>query len=287
MRHITGVLAIMCAALVGASVPAAGQGIFSKLGSKVKERVDAKSNAAMDSVLNKAASAVVCAITDKACLSNAKASGKPIKVTDASGKPVSSADSAAAISAAVASAAQAAEPALDSAGSTGTASAASPASNTVLVNYDFVPGDRVIYAEDFTNDNVGDFPKRLELKNGNLEVAEWNGGRFLRSTSSAQVMVPLPEVLPNRFTFEMDFNGSHGWSGALEFVDPDSEPKSVSKVSFSPVSGGVHGPVNSEADLSDSAVRPVTHVAVMADDLYVKVYLNGVRVANAPKATLG
>jgi hypothetical protein len=30
------------------------------------------------------------------------------------------------------------------------------------VNFDFVPGERVLFADDFSKDNVGDFPKRLE-----------------------------------------------------------------------------------------------------------------------------
>jgi len=285
-----------CAALVGAAAPAASQSIFSRLGQKAKQAANDKANEAMDSALSKAAHAVVCAVTDKVCITNAKAKGQPIKVTDSNGKAVSSADSAAAISAALAQASAAAEPALDSAGGGGAAATgagaagaagAAPMTNTVLVNYDFVPGDRVIYAEDFTADNVGDFPKRLELKEGNFEVAEWNGARFLRATSSGKVMIPLPEKLPARFTYEMDFDCATGWSGGMQFVDPDSEPSGLSYIDFSPTSGGVEGPVKSESSLPDNAMRKPTHVAVMVDNLYVKAYLNGVRVANVPKATLG
>lgn len=299
MRHIATVLALAWIGLAGTSAPAASQSIMSKLGSKVKQRVDATGDRAMDSALNRVANAVVCAMTDTKCIASAKAKGAPIKVTDANGKPVSSADSAAAISAAVAAAAQEAAPALDSAsapatpaaaGATGSSPAAPPASpmpNTVLVNYDFVPGSRVIFAEDFAADNVGDFPKRLELESGNFEVAQWNGAPFLRATSSGKVMIPLPEVLPQRFTFEMDFDCASGWSGTIEFADPDHEPTGLSTIEISPSSGGVMGPVESTMVLPDDAKRPLTHVAVMADNLYVKAYLNGVRVANVPKATLG
>lgn len=284
MRHIAAVLAMACAAFVGASAPAASQSIFSKLGSKAKQAANNKADQAMDSAVSKAVHAVACVVTDKACITKAKANGQPIKVTDASGKPVSSADSAAAISAALAQASAAAQPALDSAGTGG---AAAPVTNTVLVNYDFVPGDRVIYAEDFTTDNIGDFPKRLELKNGNFEVAEWNGARFLRATTSGSVMVPLPEVLPQRFTYEMDFDCGSGWSGEMQFVDPDSVPGNLSHIEFYPTGGGVMGPINSAGPIPDNAVRKLTHVAVMADNLYVKAYINGIRVANVPKATLG
>ncbi len=281
MRHITAVLALAGAAFLGAGTPLASQGILSRLGDKAKQAANDKANQAMDSAVSKAAHAVVCAVADNACIRKAKASGQPIKVTDASGKAVSSADSAAAISTALAQASAAAQPALDSAGG------AAPATNTVLVNYDFVPGDRVIFAEDFANDNIGDFPKRLELKGGNFDVVEWNGARFLRATSHGQIMVPLPETMPQRFTYEMDFHCADGWDGEMQFTDPDSEPRGVSHVQFSPHDGGVKGPVNSTMSLPDNAIKPVVHVAVMVDNAYVKAYLNGVRVANVPKATLG
>ncbi|MGH7646544.1 MAG: OmpA family protein [Gemmatimonadaceae bacterium] len=290
MRHVTAVLAMACTALVGASAPAASQGILSRIGSKAKQAANDKANQAMDSAVSKAVHAVACAVTDKACITKAKANNQPIKVTDANGKPVSSADSAAAISAALASASAAAQPTLDSAGAAAPAApaaGAAPATNTVLVNYDYVPGDRVIYAEDFASDNIGDFPKRLELKEGNFEVAEWNGARFLRATTHGSVMVPLPETMPQRFTYEMDFDCAGGWNGEVQFVDPDSAPPDLSHFEFYPTGGGVKGPVNSTSSITDNAVRPVTHVALMADNLYVKAYVNGVRVANVPKASLG
>jgi len=292
MRHVTAVLGLACAAFVGAGAPAAGQSIFSKLGSKAKQVANDKANQAMDSAVNKAAQAVVCAVTDIACISKAKASGKPIKVTDAGGKPVSSADSAAAISAAVSQAAAAAQPVLDSASATGAgagAAAAAPMSNTVLVNYDFVPGDRVLFAEDFAGDNIGDFPKRLDLVSGNFEVAESNGARFLRATGLGQVKIPLPEMLPQRFTVEFDFDGdrTQGWVNAIQFADPAVATAGMSKIEFRPDYGGVAGPVTAEVHLDANAIQHPTHVAVMADGAYVKAYLNGVRVANVPKAQLG
>lgn len=289
MRHITAVLALAGAAFVAAGTPLASQGILSRLGDKAKQAANDKANQAMDSAVSKAARAVVCAVTDNACIRKAKASNQPIKVTDASGKPVSSADSAAAISAALAQASAAAQPALDSAGGAGATAAAgaAPATNTVLVNYDFVPGDRVIFAEDFASDNIGDFPKRLDLKEGNFDVVEWNGARFLRATSHGRVMIPLPETMPERFTYEMDFHCGDGWDGEMQFADPDQEPEGLSYIQFSPHDGGVKGPVNSTMSLPDNAIVPVVHVAVMVDNAYVKAYLNGVRVANVPKATLG
>ena len=290
MRHVTAVLAMACAVIVGTSAPAASQGILSRIGAKAKQAANDKADQAMDSAVSKAVHAVACAVTDKACITKAKAAGQPIKVTDASGKPVSSADSAAAISAALAQASAAAQPTLDSAGGAGAAApGAPPIASTVLVNYDFVPGDHVLFAEDFAADNIGDFPKRLDLVSGNFEVAESNGARFLRATGLGQVKIPLPETLPQRFTVEFDFDGdhAHGWVNAIQFADPATATAGISKIEFRPDYGGVAGPVTSEVRLDANAVHRPTHVAVMADGPYVKAYLNGVRVANVPKAELG
>lgn len=287
MRHVTAVLAIACAALVGTSAPAASQSILSRIGAKAKQAANDKADQAMDSAVSKAVNAVACAVTDKACITKAKANNQPIKVTDASGKPVSSADSAAAISAALASASAAAQPTLDSAGSA--SPAAAPVTNTVLVNYDFVPGDRVIFAEDFAGDNIGDFPKRLDLASGNFEVAESNGARFLRATGKGQVKIPLPETLPQRFTVEFDYDGdrTQGWLNLIQFADPASASATMSRIEFRPDLGGVQGPIPSEVQLEANTIHHPTHVAIMADGPYVKAYLNGVRVANVPKADLG
>ena len=92
-RHvITGALT----ALVLIAAPARSQGVFGK----IKQRVSSEVNRKEDDAIDKVARAVTCAITDKACIKKAHDSGAPVKVIDKNGKPVSSADSAAAVKAA-------------------------------------------------------------------------------------------------------------------------------------------------------------------------------------------
>ncbi len=180
---------------------------------KVKARVEQATGRAVDSALNRAENAVKCVVTDAACIKRAKAAGKAVAVTDASGNPVSSADSAAAIAAATAR----------GAGQTAAATGASlRPGEGAWANYDFVPGDRTIFFEDFKNDNVGDFPRRFELKGGNMEVVEWQGGRYLRKTNGSygSFVIPLGETLPDRFTVEFDYSVT-GNSVNLSFADGD------------------------------------------------------------------
>lgn len=73
-------------------------------------------------------------------------------------------------------------------------------------NYDFIPGERVLFAEDYMADNVGDFPRRMTFVNGNWEIVEWEGRRLLRNTGprGSAVHITLPEPLPERFTIELE-----------------------------------------------------------------------------------
>ena len=156
----------------------------------VEQRVDQKTAQATNAALDKAENAVKCATTDTDCQDKAKADGKKVVIDDSApkgGAPV------------------AAEP--TKAAAADAAPAAEAKDEAAFVNFDFVPGERVLFADDFTKDNVGDFPKRLEFVKGNMEVAEWKGSRWLRATTDGQFEIPLPETLPERFTVEFEHVG--------------------------------------------------------------------------------
>src|SRR5690242_2086161 len=51
---------------------------------------------------------------------------------------------------------------------------------------DFVPGNRVIFATDFSRDPLGGFPRKFDLKSGNVAVADVKGNRVLRVNSSGE-----------------------------------------------------------------------------------------------------
>ncbi len=176
-------------------------------------------------------------------------------------------------------------PSATASGTPSGASAGTDPEPKIFVNYDFIPGDRVIFAEDFTADAVGDFPRRFELKSGNVEVAERSGQRFIRTTGDATITIPLSEPLPDRFTFEMDYVVAPTWKMGVAFADPNDDP---TEVSTSMENAGLDGGgVQSETDLPENAVLPMAHVALMVDGKYAKLYVDGVRVSNVPNAAIG
>ena len=160
-------------------------GIIDRMKQKVKDKTDAITDSIADAKIDKATGAVMCAASNSACIKKAMDSGKPVEVVDAKGKRVSAADSAKAVDKAGGVPASAASTSSDA----GAGAAPSQGfGDGVLVNYDFVPGDRVIFAEDFARDPIGDFPKRLELRRGNFEVAKWQGQQYLRTNSGGVVV---------------------------------------------------------------------------------------------------
>ena len=87
---------------------------------QIKDRAQAKREKAIN-----------CVVGDDDCVQDAKKSGKKVVMTDEDGKPVKQAESKAATPAPVEE------------------SNADPGA-TARANFDFVPGERVLFAEDFT-----------------------------------------------------------------------------------------------------------------------------------------
>jgi outer membrane protein OmpA-like peptidoglycan-associated protein len=170
-------------------------------------------------------------------------------------------------------------------------------------NYDFVPGERTLFAEDFSKDRVGNFPKRFELIDGNMEIVEWQGKRWLRVGSAGDFKVVLPETLPDRFTIEFDL--TIPWGGMALYGHPYSRggasnsagaPNSVVVVEGTEagVYRGQHkgestvDPRNVLKGLSEqyskAGISEPYRVRIQGDGKYLKVYLNESRVSNIPNA---
>ena len=275
-------LAVLLGSAVAAS-PAQGQvwkKIKEKAKQKVSQKVDAASDTAMDKALDVAGTKIKCVFSDKACIARAEAAGQEVVLTDKSGNALP-ADQ------------QPAEKAAPSSPNPG---------EGAWANYDFVPGERVVWAEDFSSERVGNFPRRLEFVDGAAEVVTWNGGKWLRvSDDPAIFAIPLPEVLPDRFTLEfqvtMPWWGGAVWGGPgdgnpkdhgnssrktyiqlgccdIGLVTPRDGPKSSQDVRdrFKPVLGekGIDG--------------HLFNVRVQFDGKYGKMYLEDQRIANLPAA---
>jgi outer membrane protein OmpA-like peptidoglycan-associated protein len=235
---------------------------------------------------------------DKAIQKATEKEGKAIDDAVEGGGEESAAAEETAAAPAEAEAATGTPAASEAAPETATATAAAKPKNAgegAFVNFDFVPGERVLFYDDYAGDNVGDFPRRLEFAEGNADVAEWEGAKWLRVVKSSKFAIPLPETLPERFTIEFDFvtnhTASNGWPIMLNASGADenweSQGNTHPTVRFGYREGGVYvGKIESASPAGDLQNK-VTRARIMVDGKYTKVYMNGVRVANAPNADLG
>lgn len=71
--------------------------------------------------------------------------------------------------------------------------------------YDFIPGQRVIFFDDFSQDNVGDFPA-LWNTNGSAEIVTSNlfAGRWMRYIGRTDIWTDSLLRLPDNYTIEFD-----------------------------------------------------------------------------------
>jgi outer membrane protein OmpA-like peptidoglycan-associated protein len=270
------------AAVIAAAVAA----VLSLPGSADAQLVKKLKDAAKGAAQNEAAAqvdrlvrdAIRCAVDDPVCVEQAESSGEEVIfvddegeiITDEQGVPVTDRDEA-------------------------MASAPPPPApgEGVWANYDFVPGEDILFFEDYSNDNVGDFPRRLEFVEGNWDVVEWEGGRYLRATArSGLVAIRLPKTLPERFTIETSVNVVHGNASVRTmpgraYVGParDYRGSSVSaergRAGIRPVAN--QGPT-ALSSLESGVWDAVVPLRIMADGDYMKVYLGEQRVANVPNA---
>lgn len=268
---------LVVAALLTASLaPSAGaQGWLDRAKKKAQEKIEGAAD--------KAESVVKCAVDDRDCIDKAKAEGKKVETTGAPAQ-----------AGAASGGGTSGEPSAD-----GSKAETLKPGEGAWSNFDFVPGSRVIFAEDFSKDRVGNFPRRLELANGNAEVVEWQGKRWLRINDQTEFEVPLPEVLPQRFTMEFDL--TIPWSRAGLYIAPkaDGNYGSHTRVEFHGGEVGVLRASSSSGSTLDprelfpkmytdgvELSRPF-RVRLDADGKYMKVYLDEKRVANIPNADFG
>ncbi|MCU0619177.1 MAG: OmpA family protein [Gemmatimonadaceae bacterium] len=172
-----------------------------------------------------------------------------------------------------------------------------------FVNFDFKPGDRPLFVEDFTRDRVGNFPRRLQFKEGAFEIVDWNGQRLLRATDKSRLIIPLPEALPERFTVEIDLvpasnyydqmfialgdvNDWDAWheGGKPTIVMLRRDVTNTRRPQLTAAGGGVKAVAASRT--AYAAGVDVQPLRLLVDGTYLKGYLGGERLINVPNAVI-
>ncbi len=160
---------------------------------------------------------------------------------------------------------------------------------TLYTKYDFVPGDRVIFFDDLSGEEEGEFPSRWNLDRGVFEIARMGGKYWILCTDQGYIRPKVPEApFPEKYTVELEYysNGPNVYGG--EFVIFLLDAKGQACASF-----GVSGNGQTWLDINNQRMSDKTTserpgkgphwLRLMATSRSIKCYHDQERMANVPK----
>lgn len=177
----------------------------------------------------------------------------------------------------------------------------------VYSKFDFVPGEKTIFFDDFSDTDVGEFPRKWHLngpKGGNnvpIEIVEYQGKRFVRSVPSQKgqrqhdstqyIRLNRKGDLPQKFTIEFDAVFSNAIVSNAKFYNEyylylvnEKTPylglnkKGLGKFIFSGKENLSFNTVTN-LDLQDEKIH---HISLGVNGTFVKGYVDNIRVINDP-----
>jgi OmpA-OmpF porin, OOP family len=289
--------ALLLVALAGAATPADAQ-VLKKLKAKVKERVEQRSDELLNKVVDTADKAVMCLVTDQECAAKAKKEGRPVTYTDDEGNVVAPPP-------VVESPPVESPPAVAPPQQAPTEQGAAPRPGEgAWANYDFIPGEKVLFADDFSSEQVGNFPRRLEYLFGSMQLVEAQGKSWLQVVERGAFDIPLPEVLGDRFTLEalitLPWHGLFVYPGQGPDYRPDPTGETEEEMEYgyfvvTAPEAGIKGPGGAAVavvdprriyGMNDELEGHVVWLRIHVDGDYAKLYLDEHRIANVPRISL-
>ncbi|PWU04474.1 MAG: OmpA family protein [Bacteroidetes bacterium] len=200
----------------------------------------------------------------------------------------------------------------------GNSAGASSAELTTYSKFDFIPGDKVLSYDDFSKDQIGDFPASWNT-NGTGEVVNASGmeGHWLMIAKQGKYIPEYIKSLPDNFTFECDIVCNEKFSYyspalSLYFLTGKNDKstfdnsfigidkRSGVKLSFHPTDGlNNSGEGDAESfengetvfknkvnttQFKTSAGMKTVHVSIWRQMHRLRVYLNEEKIFDIPRA---
>ncbi len=177
--------------------------------------------------------------------------------------------------------------------------------------FDFVPGEKVVAVEDFSQTAIGDFPLKWN-SNGSGEVVTIEGqpGQWLKINGNTSAFPTFVNALPDNFTLEFNLAANADLNYASRFLSvvftPNTEPSKLFaanflarvKLSMTPLKGpngrtaiDVYG-ADSKAILNNNIQtakfclpqKPFVKIAIWRQKTRIRVYLDEEKVWDLPMA---
>ena len=236
---------------------------------QIEQRIERKADKAVDKTLDKAEESVDDAVTGKKKEVKAEGDSKPETSAESNGSSKASNETAAS------------KPTL------------------TWAKYDFVPGTEIIFEDDFSSEQNGEFPSRWDMTAGTIEVVNWGGENVVwfknTNANSPNAILPLlknrtEDYLPEQFTVEMDvyFHKDYNLNRTyyLFFYDKKNQmkimqPSKPIRIDYNAVTYDLIG----DTYPGHNKLKPNEgwrHVAISFNKRALKGYLDDTRLLNIP-----
>ena len=159
---------------------------------------------------------------------------------------------------------------------------------TLYTKYDFIPGDKVIFYDDMSGEEVSEFPLRWRLESGVYEVVKLGKEFWIMCTNGGPIRPKMPDApLPPKYTVELKFynHGPKFSNRGFKIHWVDSNGRNIGSFeSYGQATGlAILGKGLANKRLSNSLTKGVHTMRIMATNRSIKCYIDEVRVANVPK----
>lgn len=165
---------------------------------------------------------------------------------------------------------------------------------------DFVAGDEIIFDDDLVGEQMGEFPSQWDLVSGSAEIATIDKFKCIYFEDGKGHIAPLMKnmnnYLPEIFTLEFDFfvNGTEGFTQGYTINFQDEAKKDrILEIDFG---SQWHNDLETKwryktpggewrsGDAKSSCLKTDAwyHFSLSFNKRALKIYINGVRVANVP-----
>lgn len=175
-----------------------------------------------------------------------------------------------------------------------------PAAN-VWSKYNFVPGDMIIFEDDLSREENGEFPSRWDLLQGNAENASLNGEAVIKMDNNTFIapLMNKEKYLPEVFTIEFDayyndvYNTYQEYN--IRFYPGTSGAENVSGGLLYPLEIKMHGARIQKSETNGNQNRVYEnyletngkvpgwkHIAISYNQRALKVFIDENRILNIP-----
>ncbi|MFP4489274.1 MAG: OmpA family protein, partial [Bacteroidales bacterium] len=154
--------------------------------------------------------------------------------------------------------------------------------------YDFVPGDKIIFEDNLSGEENGEFPSRWDLVKGTVENARFGDDKIIMFRGGAPMIIPYlknPETdyLPEVFTVEFDLYINNHNHFQVFFYDKKNQRASSAydplEVNYQRMS---LGPASSYIPDKGSIENEWAHISIAYTNGKMKAYINETRLINIP-----